>query len=127
MKITHYLVLFFAALAMNACKNAEHKSKVNKEASLEDIYLGQKLPGIEPVLFAPEIIKTDYREAAIAISPDLKAFYFRRRGGEYANNALVVVELKENKWVESVIASKSGEPFIAPDGNTMHLGRNYRT
>jgi len=127
MKITQFLVLFFIVLAMNACKNKEHKSKVDKEASLEEIYLGQKPPGIEPVLFAPEIIKTDYREAAIAISPDLKTFYFRRRGGEYENNALVVVELKEDKWVESLLAPKSGEPFIAPNGNTMHLGRNYRT
>ncbi|MCA0131734.1 TolB-like translocation protein [Winogradskyella alexanderae] len=127
MKLTHYTLLFFLALAINACVNKGHKLNVDKEASLEEIYLGQKPPGLEPVLFAPEIIKTEYREAEAAFSPDLKAFYFRRRGGEYANNALVVVELKEGNWVESDIAPKSGEPFIAPDGNTMHLGRNYRT
>ena len=127
MKITQFLVLFFIVLAMNACNNKAQKSKVDKEISSEEIYLGQKPPNLEPELFAPEIIRTEHREAAIAISPDLKAFYFRRRGGEYENNALVAVEFKEDKWVESVITPKSGEPFIAPDGNTMYLGRNYRT
>lgn len=127
MKTAQYLLLFVVLFSSIACNNKAQKSKVDKGESLEEIYLGQNPPGMEPQLFAPELIKTEYREAAIAISPDLKAFYFRRRGGEYENNALVAVEFKEDKWVESVITPKSGEPFIAPDGNTMYLGRNYRT
>ncbi|MHA7830965.1 MAG: TolB family protein [Flagellimonas sp.] len=126
MKIAHYLVLITMALAMNACNNTVQKSKVAKEESLEEIYLGQNPPGTEPELFAPSIIKTAYREAAASISPNLKEFYFRRRGGAYKNNALVLVQFKDNKWTESLVAPKSGEPFIAPDGKTMHLGRNYR-
>jgi len=127
MKISQYLLLFVVLFTSIACNNKAQKSKVDKEISSEEMYLGQNPPGREPQLFAPELIKTEYREAEIAISPDLKTFYFRRRGGKYENNALVAVELKEDKWVESVIAPKSGEPFIAPNGNTMHLGRNYRT
>jgi len=127
MKITHYIVLFLIALAMYACNNKEQKSKVDKEESLEEIYLGQNPPGTAPKLFAPNIINTEYREAEASISPNLKEFYFRRRGGIHKNNALVVVQFKGNKWVESLIAPKSGEPFIVPDGNTIHLGRNYRT
>src|SRR6056297_2134871 len=126
MKITHHLLLFVIAVALNACINKEQKSKVDKEESLEEIYLGQNPPGTSPILFAPDLIGTEYREAAVTFSPDAKEFYFRRRGGEYINNALVVVKPEENQWVESIIAPKSGEPFIAPDGKTMHLGRNYR-
>jgi len=127
MKITTYLFLFVIALAINACNHKEQKSKVDKAVRSEEIYLGQNPPGTAPELFAPNIIKTVFREAAASISPNLKEFYFRRRGGEYANNALVVVQLEENQWTESLIAPKSSEPFIAPDGKTMHLGRNYRT
>lgn len=115
------------ALAINACNHKEQKSKVDKAVRSEEIYLGQNPPGTAPELFAPNIIKTAFREAAASISPNLKEFYFRRRGGEYANNALVVVKLEEDQWTESIVASKSGEPFLAPDGKTMHLGRNYRT
>ena len=92
----------------------------------QEIYLGQKPPGLTPELFAPEIIKTEFRQAAGVFSPDLKEFYFRRRGGKYKNNALVVVKFEDNKWTESLIAERAGEPFISADGKTMHLGKRFR-
>ena len=92
----------------------------------KEIYLGQKPPGTIPELFAPEIIKTEFRQAAGVFSPNLKEFYFRRRGGEYKSNALVVVKLEDNKWNESLIAERAGEPFISHDGKIMHLGKRYR-
>ena len=97
MKIAHYLVLFVIVFTINGCNNKEQKSKVDKEESLEEIYIGQNPPGIAPELFAPNIIKTEFREAEASISPDLKEFYFRRRGGTYKNNALVVVRFKNKK------------------------------
>ncbi|WP_211242141.1 TolB-like translocation protein [Pontimicrobium aquaticum] len=39
---------------------------------------------------------------------------------------MVVVQYKNDRWTESIIAPKSGEPFISPDGKTMHLGKTYR-
>ena len=92
----------------------------------QETYLGQKPPGLTPELFAPEIIKTEHRQAAGVFTPDLKEFYFRRRGGQYKSNALVVVKLKDNKWTESLVANRAGEPFISHDGKTMHLGKRYR-
>lgn len=92
----------------------------------KDRYLGQKPPSLTPQLFAPDIIKTPFREAGAAFSPDLKEFYFRRRGGKYKHNTLVMVQHKDNRWVESLVARKAGEPFISPDGKTLHLGRRYR-
>lgn len=88
MKITQYSLLFVITFAITACGNKEHKSKGNKGGSLEEIYLGQNPPGIEPIRFAPNIINTTYREAEMAISPDLTEFYFRRRGGTHKKQCI---------------------------------------
>lgn len=120
------LFILILVLFLNSYNTRKQDIKDSDALIKDSTYLGQNSPGIEPTLFAPNIIKTAFREAEASISPDLKAFYFRRRGGIYKNNALVVVQLKDNQWTESLMASKSGEPFIAPDGKTMHLGRNYR-
>ncbi len=122
MKKNFFLILV-CTLFFNACNN---KVKDSDSLTIEERYLGQKPPGLTPELFAPDIIRTEFREGAYALTPDLKEFYFRRRGGEYKNNTLVVVQNKNGQWKESVVASKSGEPFISFDGNMMHLGKNYR-
>ena len=70
--------------------------------------------------------KTNFREAEAAFTPDLKEFYFRRRGGEYKNNTLVVIQYKDNRWTESVVPPRAGEPFISPDGKILYLGNKYR-
>ena len=125
MKKIRFIVLgLFCMLFLNACKTNSQKSK--EKSISKNAYLGQKAPGLIPELFAPEIIKTELREAAGVFSPNLKDFYFRRRGGVYKNNALVVVKLIDNKWTESLVADRAGEPFISEDGKTMHLGKRYR-
>ena len=118
--------LIALVLFLNACNNRENKVKVNNSLSAQEVYLGQQPPGLIPELFAPDIIQTEFREGAYTFTPDLKEFYFRRRGGEYENNALVVIQYKNNRWTESLLAPRSGEPFISPDGKTMHLGKKYR-
>ena len=89
-------------------------------------YLGQKPPGLVPELFAPSLIKTDHREAEAAFSPDLREFYFRRRGGEYKNNTLVVIRNKGGQWVESLVPPRAGQPFVSLDNKTLYLGKKYR-
>lgn len=112
---------------LTACKSKEHKTEVSDAVNVnEEIYLGQKPPGSTPELFAPEIIKTEFRQAAGVFTPDLKEFYFRRRGGQYEKNALVVVKFEDNKWTESLIAANAGGPFISSDGKMMHLGKKFR-
>ena len=110
-------LMFFALIIFTSC---------SQNAIIEDRYLGQKPPGITPELFAPSIINTNFREAAAAFSPDLKEFYFRRRGGKYKNNTLVVIQYKDNQWTESVVPPYAGEPFISLDGKTLFLGNKYR-
>jgi len=120
-RICTLIVLLFSILLINNKSYSQDDFPV-----LEGPYLGQKPPGLIPEIFAPDIIKTDFREAAAAFTPDLKEFYFRRRGGEYKNNTLVVIKYKNNRWHESVVAPRAGEPFISPDGKILHLGNNYR-
>ncbi|WP_272149746.1 TolB family protein [Tenacibaculum aiptasiae] len=126
MKKAHFLSTLIWLLLLNSCKTKEEDSKVEILKTTQDTYLGQTPPGQIPELFAPEIIKTEFRQAAGVFTPDLKEFYFRRRGGKYKSNALVVVKYEDNKWNESLVAEKAGEPFISQDGKTMHLGKRYR-
>lgn len=125
MKNIFSLIIVFACFFI-ACKNSENTTKTKDLLSKKETYLGQNPPGLTPELFAPDIIKTEYRQAAGVFTPDLKEFYFRRRGGAYKSNALVVVKFEDNKWKESLVAEKAGEPFITADGNTMLLGKKYR-
>lgn len=119
--IGHLVILLFSILVISGqCFGQE------KHSAMQGIYLGQTPPGLTPELFAPELIKTEHREAAAAFSPDLKEFYFRRRGGEYEKNTLVVMRYIDGQWIESVVPPRAGQPFISFDGNTLHLGNKYR-
>jgi len=128
MKTIHYLIFSALTLALNACNHKEQKSKVNKEASLEDVYLGQKPPGLTPIPFAPGLVSTDLPEVNSAFTPDMKAFYFIRRGEENKTSAFYEYKYNDTngEWEKSELASPwIGRPVISPDGETMHLGDNY--
>ncbi|NVK35715.1 MAG: PD40 domain-containing protein [Rhodobacteraceae bacterium] len=119
------LIILFTLAVLSACKTEKLGEKEIESSTIENQYLGQNPPGLIPELFAPDIIQTEHREAEAAFSPDLKEFYFRRRGGNFKSHTLVVVKYQNNQWTESLIDSISGEPFISPDGQTMHLGKRY--
>ena len=126
MKKIHLTLILVLVLFISACKSKNQKSKSSNTQIAKETYLGQDPPGLTPALFAPDIIKNEFRQAAGVFSPDLKEFYFRRRGGAYEKNALVVVKLKDNKWTESLVENRAGQPFISQDGKTLHLGKKYR-
>ncbi len=118
MKKVYILLVLISSILLSACTPKKQHSK--------DTYLGQKPPGLVPELFAPDMINTEYREAEAAFTPDLKEFYFRRRGGPYKKNTLVVVQYKDNKWIESDVPPRAGEPVISTDGKILYLGSKYR-
>ena len=126
MKKMYFILILVFALFLNACNTKKLSTKDSDAPIIENAYLGQKPPGLIPELFAPNIIKTEHREAEAAFTPDLKEFYFRRRGGKYKNNTLVVIQYKDNRWTESVVPPRAGEPFISPDGKILYLGNKYR-
>lgn len=74
--ICNSIILLFSILVISSKSYSQDEFPV-----LEGPYLGQKLTGLVPDLFAPDLIQTKHREAEAAFTPDLKEFYFRRRGG----------------------------------------------
>lgn len=65
-------------------------------------YLGQKLPGLEPEIFAPGIVSTGLNERDIGVSPDGRTIRYGILGG-----ALVTVmetRLEAGRWTEPVTA-----------------------
>lgn len=88
-------------------------------------YLGQKTPGSTPIAFAPGIITSKYWEYGGAFSPDMTEFYLLK-DDENDKTSFVVFQNKNDQWREIVISPRVGQPFIAPDGQTMHLGKRYK-
>jgi hypothetical protein len=112
--------VLLSLLAMGSVSYGQDEAPV-----LEGPYLGQKPPGSTPEAFAPGIVTTNYYEYGGAFSPDMKEFYFIRNGGQYERPSCVVFQSRHNRWQESLISPWVGQPFVAPDGRTMHLGSKH--
>ena len=116
-------------IILGSCKNERSNTKEIDSSSFENSYFGLKPPGNTPVTFAPGIISTNNWEAGGVFSPDLKEFYFIREVGETEDEKtmnFMVYHYKDNEWRDSIISTRVGQPFISPDGKTMHLGRRYK-
>ncbi|MBO3697257.1 PD40 domain-containing protein [Roseivirga sp. E12] len=106
----------------------QEKNENNSSSSLlEGPYLGQKPPGLTPEVFAPGIISTKGWEMSGVFTPDMKEFYFIREVDieTKPRQEFVVFKSQNNRWIETIISPRVGEPFISPDGKTLHLGRKY--
>ncbi len=93
---------------------------------LKGPYLGQKPPGMTPEPFAPGIVTTERWEYCLTFMPDLKTFYYFEEEQETDKDLLMIFEEKADGWHKSFDSARVGQPFIAPDGKTMHLGRRYK-
>lgn len=118
-----FIGLAFSVLAITSCSD-------NRDFPiLEGPYLGQEPPGLTPRPFAPGIVSTEYWEISGVFTPDMNEFYFIREVGVEEGNPkqeFVVFRNENNRWQESVISPRVGQPFISPDGGIMHLGRRYK-
>jgi Tol biopolymer transport system component len=91
-----------------------HELEKERFPRLTGPYLGERLPGTRPKIFAPHIISTDKDEINGVFSPDGREFYFSRdtyrnrseAGKEYH---ILFSKQKNNKWTSPVTASFSGE------------------
>ena len=82
-------------------------------------YMGQKLPGHEPQLFAPGFISTGLNDREPTFSPDGKSCYFWAIIG--SNTVIFETHQRDGKWLPPEVATFSGvytdfEPCISPDG-----------
>ncbi|WP_438423609.1 hypothetical protein [Aquimarina macrocephali] len=129
MKKVHFILLLILVLVFNSCTTKKQHSTATTLPIIESPYFGQKPPGLIPEPFAPGMVTTEEWQWSGAFTPDLKEFYFIREVGETEEDKkmkFVVIQNKNNKWQESVISPRVGEPFISPDGKTMHLGTRYK-
>ena len=112
------LILICYLLAMAIITNAQQSDF----PKLSGPYLGQKPPGMTPVLFAPGIISTpDKNEFCASFSPDGSEFYFNR------NMKIMVCSLKDGQWSSPVPVSFSSgfpahEAHITFDNNKVFWG-----
>jgi len=111
-----YLTLFCLAVT----------GQQNITSGLSNPYLGQKPPGMTPVLFAPDIIATGYYERDITISPDGTEIFYGILTGRHVT--ILYTRLEDGKWLEPEIpqfACNSQnfflEPCFSPDGKTVYF------
>ncbi len=93
-------------------------------------YLAQQAPGLVPEPFAPGLVSTPHWEYSGVFSPEMHEFYFLREVADDNGNSgqeFVVYEKQDSQWHERVISSRKGQPFVSPDGKTLHLGNRYMT
>jgi len=128
MQNTHSFLLILFVILFLGCNTNKKQTKNSGVPTIENPYLGQKPPGLTPVPFAPGLISTEIYEYDGAFTPDMKAFYFIRRGEENKTSAFYEYKYNDTngEWDKSEIASPwIGRPVISPDGKTMHLGDRY--
>lgn len=101
----------------------------------EGAYFGEKLPGTQPVVFAPGIVSTDdHFENSCTFTPDGKEIYFTRNAGLRSDGEcrIMVCKLEKGRWTLPVTASFSSgpvdfEPNITPDGKKLYFNRIHPT
>jgi hypothetical protein len=114
--------LLLSLLIMSSGSHAQYDFPV-----LEGPYLGQKPPGLTPEPFAPGIVTTKGFDDGGVFSLDMGEFYFIRGRLDNKKAESVIYKQKNNLWIETV--GKDAQPFypfFAPDGKTMHLGKQYK-
>ncbi len=124
-KMIKYWILGLAMIVLFGCND----SKIKKEAEenfpeLTGKYMGQKEPGLNPEIFAPNIVSTGMAEINACFSPDYTEFLF---SVIMPGNNFVIMSMKYNgqKWSAPEVASFSGEyseadPFITADGKYLY-------
>ncbi|WP_282124655.1 hypothetical protein [Algibacter mikhailovii] len=127
-KIMIIFSVLLSLIFLSTCKTEKSKEIGNDSLNIQNPYLGQKPPGLKPIPFAPGLVCTEIYEYDGAFTPDMKAFYFIRRGEKNKESAFYEYKYNEinRTWEKSEIASPwIGRPVIAPDGETMHLGDRF--
>lgn len=126
--VLHFMLIVTGILFLNACNSESKQSKNDKSFmnTIENPYLGQKPPGLIAEPFAPGLVSTQNWEVCGTFTPDMRSFYFIKDNGPNTKMEFVVFEYKNKLWQKRLVSRRVGQPFISPDGNTMHLGRRYK-
>ncbi|MCK5367436.1 MAG: PD40 domain-containing protein, partial [Cyclobacteriaceae bacterium] len=112
------LFLFLIGFICVSCTKTEKNFFYTKDA-----YLGQRLPGLTPEVFAPDIIN-HLAHSSPSFTPDGKEIYWSTVSGDNETRKIFYVKFENNKWTEPMLANFSGDyhddhPFITHDGEKM--------
>jgi ankyrin repeat protein len=96
-------------------------------------FMGQELPGPEPVVFAPDIVSSNrFEHGTVTFSPDgTEAFWqssFMPNETGYSQGRILTSRLQDGRWTPPEIASFSPSwrtaddvPFLHPDGSALYF------
>ena len=93
---------------------------------LDGPYLGQTPPSLTPEIFAPGLVSTEQRDGSGFFTPDMKEFYFTRKGDKENIWSLIGYKFENNRWHKASVVPRVGRPIMSTDGKTMHLGKQYK-
>lgn len=84
---------------------------------------------VQPQLFAPGVVSTEFMETSAAFTPDGKTVYFTRADFQFSDNTIMESHFKGGKWTKPEVASFSGvwrdsEPHVSPDGTKLFFVSN---
>jgi hypothetical protein len=105
----------------------ELRRALSESTGLQGPYLGQALPGLEAVIFAPDVISTkEHVELTNTFTPDGKEFYFTRR--IKGKDAVMVSRWEKDGWTVPEVAPffkkyQSFEQHVSLDGTKMFITR----
>jgi hypothetical protein len=122
-------IAVITAVILAGCSGVPEGS--GSAASKGGPYLGQELPGAEPVIFAEGIVSTGLYTRDLAMTPDGSEIYFCSIVGNYAYSAIFGTRLENGRWTEPEALDfacdpewMNIEPFIHPDGSRFYFISN---
>jgi len=128
MKKVSLILLLVCSLFLSFCTTKKQKSKDSDAPTIENPYLGQKLPGLTAEIFARGIVSINGRyDYGITFSPDLDEVYFSaNKKGETAD--IYFSKIEDKKWIpiQKVNFTKGQkdaemEPFFQADGKRIYF------
>lgn len=112
------LLFILSSLAIFNCSFAQSNTKAFP--ILKGPYMGQKLPGLSPELFAPGIISNGLANRDVAISPNGKEMYFTLHTAKFQFATIVHSKLVNETWTKPVVvpfATDSRYKYLEPAFN----------
>jgi hypothetical protein len=121
MKIKNIFITILSLLLVLIFGSKKIDGNSTKSPVLNGPYLGQKLPGNTPKLFAPGIISTNNQHSSVYFTEDGLEVYFSR----FLKDSYTIYYMKEigGKWSKPkpvrYLETKGLTPFLSPDGKLL--------
>lgn len=124
-------ILFLFTIIPLFCDIHPPNSSKENDQELKGPYLGQPLPGKEPVVFAPGIVSKGMMTRDFSMTPDGNEIYYTVMVGQYTFYTIVTTKYEKGKWTKPEVASFASdpryiniEPCVSPDGKQFFFVTN---